>query len=78
MESRGDIFTIPIEHGDSRNITQNSAAAERAPTWSPKGNQIAWLSDIDGKGYTLMIATQDGLSKPRRISIGESKMAWKP
>jgi len=78
MESRGEIFTIPIEHGDSRNITQNSAAAERAPTWSPKGNQIAWFSDIDGKGYTLMIATQDGLSKPRSISIGESKMAWEP
>ncbi|MCK5136945.1 MAG: PD40 domain-containing protein [Bacteroidales bacterium] len=78
MESRGEIFTIPVEHGDARNITQNSGAAERAPVWSPEGNQIAWFSDIDGKGYALMIASQDGLSKPRSISIGESKMAWKP
>ncbi|RLD29705.1 MAG: protease, partial [Bacteroidetes bacterium] len=78
MESRGEIFTIPVEHGDARNITQSSGAADRAPIWSPKGNHIAWFSDVDGKGYALMIATQDGLSKPRSIPIGESKMAWEP
>jgi tricorn protease len=78
MESRGEIFTIPVEHGDARNITQTSGAADRAPIWSPKGNHIAWFSDVDGKGYALMIATQDGLSKPRSIPIGESKMAWEP
>ncbi len=30
------------------------------------------------KGYSLLIAGQDGLSKPRSIAIGESKMAWEP
>ena len=78
MESRGEIFTIPVEHGDARNITQSSTAAERAPIWSPKGNQIAWFSDKGGKGYSLMIGTQDGLTAPKSISIGESKMAWEP
>ena len=33
---------------------------------------------IWGKGYALFIAAQDGLTKPRSISIGESKMAWEP
>ncbi len=78
MEARGEIFTIPVEHGDARNITQSSGAADRAPIWSPEGDQIAWFSDANGKGYELMIAPQDGLSKPRSISIGESKMAWEP
>ncbi len=78
MESRGDIFTAPVENGDARNITQTSAAADRAPLWSPKGKEIAWFSDVNGKGYELLIADQDGLSKPRSISIGESKMAWDP
>lgn len=78
MESRGDIFTAPAENGDARNITQTSTAADRAPLWSPKGKEIAWFSDANGKGYELMIADQDGLSKPRTISIGESKMAWEP
>jgi tricorn protease len=78
LEARGDIFTIPAENGDARNITGTSGAADHAPVWSPKGNDIAWFSDADGKGYALMIASQDGLSKPRTFSIGESKMAWEP
>ena len=78
MESRGEIFTIPVEHGDARNLTQSSNAADRAPLWSPKGDQIAWFSDANGNGYSLMISTQDGLSAPKSISIGESKLAWEP
>jgi len=78
MEARGEIFTTPVKYGDSRNITNSSGAADRSPVWSPEGDNIAWFSDIDGKGYSLLIASQDGLSEPRRISIGESKMAWEP
>ncbi|HTF18353.1 MAG TPA: PDZ domain-containing protein, partial [Chryseolinea sp.] len=78
MESRGEIFTTPVENGDARNLTQTSSAADRAPVWSPKGTEIAWFSDAGGKGYELLIASQDGLSKPRKIAIGESKMAWTP
>ena len=78
MEARGEIFTTPVKYGDSRNITNSSHAADRSPVWSPEGDNIAWFSDIGGKGYSLMITSQDGLSEPRSISIGESKMAWEP
>jgi tricorn protease len=78
MGSRGEVFTVPVEHGDSRNLTQSSNAADRTPVWSPKGKEIAWFSDSDGDGYALKITTQDGLSDVRSISIGESKMAWEP
>lgn len=78
LESRGEIFTVPVENGDTRNITKSSNAADRAPIWSPIGNEIAWFSDAGGNGYKLMIADQDGLSQPRNISIGDSKMAWEP
>lgn len=78
VASRGDIFTIPLEYGDSRNITETAGAADRAPIWSPKGDQLAWFSDVDGKGYALMLTSQDGLNTPTPIAIGESKMAWNP
>ncbi|WP_167609221.1 S41 family peptidase [Maribellus sediminis] len=78
FEARGDIFTVPEEHGDTRNITQSSGAADRAPIWSPKGDQIAWFSDKSGKGYELLIGDQDGFSEPISISIGESKLGWEP
>ena len=78
MSSRGDIFTSPVEFGDSRNITKSSGAADRAPLWSPKGDQLAWFSDANGKGYALHLTNQDGTAKAETISIGVSKMAWEP
>jgi tricorn protease len=78
MEARGEIFTVPAENGDARNMTRSSGAADHAPIWSPKGDKVAWFSDAGGKGYNLLIASQDGLSEPRTISIGESKLAWEP
>ncbi len=78
MQSRGEIFTVPVEFGDSRNITESSGTADRRPIWSPKGDKIAWFSDADRKGYALMLSAQDGMSKPEVISIGESKLGWSP
>ncbi len=78
MEARGEIFTVPVEHGDARNLTRSSGAADRRPLWSPKGDQVAWFSDRGGEGYALYLAAQDGLSEPRRIAIGESKLGWEP
>jgi len=78
MESRGDVFTIPLKFGDARNITQSSGTADRAPIWSPKGDKIAWFSDKGRRGYALYTASQDGMSDITKIAIGESKMAWNP
>jgi tricorn protease len=77
FEARGEIFTVPAEKGDPRNLTRSSGVADRAPLWSPDGDEIAWFSDA-GTGYELLIGPQDGLGTPRRLSIGESKMAWEP
>ena len=78
MSSRGDVFTAPVEFGDSRNITKSSGTADRAPIWSPKGDKIAWFSDANGKGYALHLTNQDGTAKTEIISIGVSKMSWEP
>ena len=78
VEARGEIFTVPVENGDARNLTQSSGAADRRPIWSPDGKQIAWFSDQDGKDYALYITDQERTKEPRKISIGESKLAWEP
>ncbi|PPK88590.1 tricorn protease [Neolewinella xylanilytica] len=78
MAARGDIFTVPTDKGDSRNLTQSSGAADRAPIWSPKGDRIAWFTDTDGEGYALHLTDQTGMGDATRIPIGESKMAWDP
>ena len=77
-EARGEIFTIPVENGDARNITQTSSAADRRPLWSPDGKEIAWFSDKDGEAYALYIADQEGNKDTKKISLGESKLVWNP
>lgn len=78
LEARGEIFTVPVENGDPRNLTNSSDAADRRPLWSPDGKKIAWFSDKGGEGYALYLADQDGKNTPRKISIGESKLGWEP
>ena len=78
VEARGDIFTVPIENGNARNLTHSSDAADRAPSWSPDGKWIAWFSDKGGDGYALYLTDQEGKGEPRKISIGEAKLAWEP
>ena len=50
--------------------------ADRRPLWSPDGKEIAWFSDKDSSAYGLYITDQEGLKQPRRISLGDSKLAW--
>jgi tricorn protease len=40
-EAHGEIFTLPVEKGDTRNLTKTSGSAERDPAWSPDGKSIA-------------------------------------
>lgn len=68
MGVRGDIFTIPTEKGDYRNITQSPGTHDRFPAWSPDGKKIAWFSDANGE-YQLMITDQKGESEPTQISF---------
>jgi len=81
VEARGEIFTLPTEKGNYRNLTKSSGSADRHPAWSPDGEHIAWFSDKSGE-YQLMIAEQDGLDDPRVIEIPNPTYfydtAWSP
>ncbi len=68
VEARGEIFTIPVEKGDVRNLTNSSGSAERDPAWSPDGKSISYFSDKSGE-YRLYIEAQDGLTPPRAIVL---------
>jgi tricorn protease len=70
FEAHGDIFSVPADKGDARNITRSENAAERDPAWSPDGKSIAYFSDASGE-YALTIRDQDGLKTPRRIDLGQ-------
>ncbi len=69
FEAHGEIFTVPAEKGDIRDITRTTAVAERDPAWSPDGTRIAYFSDASGE-YALHVRNQDGLGEARAIALG--------
>ncbi|GAB4254870.1 MAG: S41 family peptidase [Acidobacteriota bacterium] len=79
--ARGDIFTVPVEKGDTRNLTRTAGVKEDSVLWSPKGDRLAWLRD-PGDGATLVISDQRGLEEPREIPLEKgpyySLLAWSP
>jgi tricorn protease len=81
FEARGEIFTVPAEKGNFRNLTQSAGAHDRSPAWSPDGGQVAWLSDASGE-YRLILGEQTGSTKPRAIALPSkaffSSPAWSP
>ncbi|MBZ0170763.1 MAG: DPP IV N-terminal domain-containing protein, partial [Phycisphaerales bacterium] len=69
VEARGDIWTVPAEHGPIRQLTNTSGAAERTPSWSPDGRWIAYFSDEDGE-YELYVTQSDGKGETRQVTDG--------
>ena len=63
FSARGDIFTLPAEHGNTRNLTQSSNADDDHPTWSPDGKMIAYTTDISGEQQVAIRPAEGGPEK---------------
>lgn len=57
--ARGDVFSVPIEKGPTRNLTNSSNAHDRDAVWSPDGRTIAFVSDMSGEDQVYTVP-QDG------------------
>jgi tricorn protease len=77
MVARGDVFTVPIEKGAARNLTDSSNAHDKFAEWSPDGSTIAFVSDMDGEDE-IYRTSQDGLGKPEELTHGFHAMLYQP
>src|ERR1700753_2912111 len=64
FSARGDIFTLPAEHGNTRNLTQTSSADEDHPSWSPDGRLLAYTTGISGEQQVAVRPAEGG---PERV-----------
>lgn len=67
VQARGEVFTLPAEHGPVVNLTNTSGAAERFPRWSPDGKEIAYWSDRSGE-YELTVRPADGGGEEKTLT----------
>jgi tricorn protease len=77
FSARGDIFTAPVEHGPTRNLTRTPGAHDKAPAWSPDGTKVAFISDASGEEEIWTVA-QDGSSAPEQITTGGKAFRFDP
>ncbi|MCP4895965.1 MAG: peptidase S41 [bacterium] len=75
--ARGDIFSVPIEKGPTRNLTQTSGAHDKWARWSPDGSKIAFISDMTGEDEVYLIA-QDGSGESEQLTEGGEAMRYAP
>jgi len=67
--ARGDVFTVPPERGNTRNLTRTSGVHEKSSRWSPDGRWISYVSDATGEDE-IYIVPHDGKGEAIRITTG--------
>ncbi|MBR4137885.1 MAG: PD40 domain-containing protein, partial [Bacteroidales bacterium] len=84
LDARGDVWTLPVEEGITRNLTKSDGVHDRNVAWSPDGEYIAYISDRTGNDE-LYIQKQDGkeeaiqLTDPKSVSeTYKYQPSWSP
>jgi len=77
VAARGEVFSVPVEHGVSRNLTNSVGAHEREVAWSPKGDRVAWISDASGE-EEIYIADHLGQAAATRVTSDSSTRLYSP
>ena len=82
VEAHGEILTVPVKHGPTRNLTNTPGVMERSPAWSPDGQSIAYFSDESGL-YALHLASQTGAGAVKKFALAPepayySDPKWSP
>lgn len=66
----GDLFTVPVSGGLATQITSHTAY-DKAPVWSPDGQQLAFASDREGN-FNIYLTPRRG-GNATRITYGSTQ-----
>jgi tricorn protease len=69
LTARGEVFTVPVKHGSTRNLSNSGERREYSAVWSPDGEQIAYIGD-GIKGQTLILTNQMGTERIKSYPLG--------
>ena len=81
ITARGEIFSVPIKNGPTRNLTMDSGARDKDAVWSPDGKTIAYLSDECGEYEIYLVDPQgkkDALQLTNHKNGYRHTLRWSP
>ncbi|MGB0513272.1 MAG: S41 family peptidase [Wenzhouxiangellaceae bacterium] len=78
--ARGDVFTLPVEHGVTRNLTRRGDAHDREAAWSPDGRHVAFISDRGGEEQLYVVPHDGGEARALTddLEVRLYDLAWSP
>src|SRR5207249_3349782 len=71
FSARGEVFSVPAQKGDARNLTRSSGTAERTPVWSPDSKWLAYSKRLPSQFHVLMAYSMVD-KKPYQLTDGLS------
>jgi len=75
--ARGDVWTLPVKEGITRNLTESSGVHDRNVEWSPDGQYISYISDRTGEDE-IYIQVQDGSADAIQITSESHNYKYNP
>ena len=80
VEARGDVFSVPVAEGDTRNLTDSQGPRERFPAWSPDAKSIAYTreDDKDKRLYVRPAAGGDEALVTESLPKDVRGLTWSP
>ena len=74
----GDLWLADLDSGETRQLTDD-VYIDVSPSWSPDGQQLAWVSDRDGKSDIWTLQLSDGsASRVTDLEKAPSSPIWAP
>jgi tricorn protease len=80
LAARGDLFSAPAKNGVTRRLTSDTSSRETSPSWSPDGQEIAFMSDESGEQQIYVKPQMGGEAELIPTPRGEviSSVQWSP
>lgn len=60
VTARGEVFTVPVKAGVTKNITRSSGANDRGAAYSPDGKFVAYIGDQTGETEIYLYNVENG------------------
>lgn len=60
ITARGEVFTVPVAKGVTRNITRTPGSNDRGAVYSPDGKYVAYIGDQTGETEVYLYTVESG------------------